>query len=272
MRAVFLGIFFCSLSVLSAQDSAEAFGQAVKESLRRSRELYPDSARPGTALSQAILFRIDWLSRNNPNFFSDPDWPVKIAAAEAERIGTGAPPVPTPAPAADPADRRYLAMVTKNFSVTGAAFRKGQQIVIEALRDHGKRGVVLVDGQPILLFLDYVKLVRELEPGEGSPLTVRIISARYGLPDTKGYVVSGAVQTSLTPNSTGGFDVAVSDALLPASTAQRLNRAAGSQAIIDPVSGQPISTPNTKILSVVYEIGGVEKTRQAEEGETLTLD
>lgn len=272
MRAVCLGIFFCSLGVLSAQDPAEAFGQAVQKSLRRSHSLYPEAATPGTPLSQAILFRIDWLTRNNPNFFSDPDWPMKVAAAEATRLGRGAQPIPAPTQAPDPADRRYLALVTKNFSVTGAAFRKGQQIVIESLRDHGKRGVVLVDGEPIVLFLDYIKLIRELEPGEGSPLTVKIVSARYGLPGSKGYVVSSAVQTSLTPNATGGVDVVVSDALLPPATAQRLNRSAGSQSTIDPVSGQPISVPNAKVLSVVYEIGGVEKVRQAVEGETLTLD
>ena len=41
----------------SAQD--EEFGAAVKRSLDRSRILYPESAQPDSALSKAILARID---------------------------------------------------------------------------------------------------------------------------------------------------------------------------------------------------------------------
>jgi hypothetical protein len=272
MRAVLLVIFLSSLGALSAQDSAEAFGRAVQQSLRRSHALYPDAAKPDTPLSQAILFRIDWLGRNNPNFFSDPDWPVKITVTEASRLGLRAQNASAPRSQPNPAERRFLAVVTKNFSVTGASFRKGQQIIIEALRDYGKRGVIHLDGQEVVLWLDHIKLIRELVPGEASPLVVKIVSARYGLPGTKGYVVSSAVQTALAPNADGSAEVIVSDGLLPPAAAQRLNRSAGAQTTIDPLTGQPVGNSEPKVLSVVYEIGGVEKSRQAQEGTALVLD
>jgi hypothetical protein len=273
MRAAMLAILLGSLGALCAQNPDEAFGRAVLQSLARSHALYPEAAAPGTPLSQAILFRIDWLSRNNPAFFSDPDWPVKIAATEASRLGVRAQAAPAARPAPDPADRRYLAVVTKNFSVTGASFRKGQQLIVEALRDHGKRGVIVVDGQQVLLWLDHVKLLRELVPGQPSPLVVKIVSARYGLPGSKGYVVSSAVQSALTTNAGGAAEILVSDSLLPPATAQRLNRSAGARTIVDPITGQTTTTTAApKILSVNYEIGGVEKSRQAQEGTTLVLD
>ena len=168
MRFAVLSVFLGSLGALCAQESEEAFGRAVQQSLVRSHAMYPEAAAPGTPLSQAILFRIDWLSRNNPSFFSDPDWPVKVATTEASRLGLRAQTAPVPVPAPNPADRRYLAMVTKNFSITGASFRKGQQLIIEGLRDYGKRGIIHVEGQEVLLWLDHVKLLREIVPGEAS--------------------------------------------------------------------------------------------------------
>ncbi len=44
------------------QGEDEEFGSAVKRSLDRSRVLYPESAEPDSALSKAILARIEWLS------------------------------------------------------------------------------------------------------------------------------------------------------------------------------------------------------------------
>lgn len=271
MRAALFALLLSPLGVLSAQDSAEAFGRAVQRNLDRSHALYPEATVLGSPLSQAILFRIDWLSRNNPGFFSDPEWPVKIAATEASRLGLRAQTPSAPRSTPNPAERRYLAVVTKNFGITGVSFRKGQQIIIEALRDYGKRGVINVDGQEVVLWLDHIKLVRELPPGEPSPLLVKIVSARYGLAGTKGYVVSSAVQTALAPNARGDAEVLVSDSLLPPAAAQRLNRA-GTQSAVDPTTGKPIFSTGPKILSVTYEIGGVEKSRQAEEGTALVLD
>jgi hypothetical protein len=272
MRSAVSAVFLGFLGALWAQDPDEAFGRAVLQSLARSHALYPEAAAPDSPLSQAILYRIDWLSRNNPGFFSDPDWPLKIATTEASRLGVRPRSPSAPRSAPDPTERRYLGLVTKNFSVTGASFRKGQQVVIESLQDYGKRGVIIVNGQEILLWLDHIKLIRELAPGEPNPLPVKIISARYGLPGTKGYVVSSAVQAALTTNSSGEAEVLVSDLLLPPAAAQRLNRSVPAQTAIDPVTGQPVVVTPPKILSVVYEIGGVEKTRQGQEGTSLVLD
>jgi hypothetical protein len=272
MRFVVLAIILGSLGALRAQNPEAAFGQAVRRSLEKSRALYPDALVPGSPLCQAIVFRIEWLTRNNPDFFSDPDWPVKIAATEASRLGVRVQAAPASPSTADAAGRRYLGVVTKNFSVTGASFRKGQQVIIESLLDYGKRGLIYVDGQEIVLWLDHIKLLRELAPGAAVPQVVKIVSARYGLPGTKGYVVSSAVQSALTTNAQGAAELVVSDSLLPAAAAQRLNRSAGSQTIIDPATGQRMLVPGSKVLSVTYEIGGLEKTRQAQEGSVMVLD
>lgn len=272
MRVAVLAFVLGSFGALRAQDPGEAFGQAVRQSLEKSRALYPEAVVPGSPLCQAILFRVDWLTRNDPDFFSDPDWPLKIAATEASRLGVRVQAAPPPLSTADATGRRYLGVVTKNFSVTGASFRKGQQVIVESLLDHGKRGLIHVDGQEIVLWLDHIKLLRELTPGAAIPQVVKIVSARYGLPGTKGYVVSSAVQSALTTNAQGATELLVSDSLLPAAAAQRLNRSAGSQTLIDPLTGQPVLAPGSKVLTVTYDIGGTEKTRQAEEGSVMVLD
>lgn len=224
-----------SLILLAAPPPAKAQnenlqGEAVKNSLSRSRVLYPDSARPDSPLSRAILRRIEWLGQNNPAYFSDPDWPVKIAASEALALRirpvTTAPPPRKPAqppPAQtrrpqDPGTTRYLAVVKKNFSVTGASFRKNQQIVLESLQDYDKRGTTLVDGQPILLWLDNIKVLKKLPPGEPDPVVVKVVSARYGPPGRAGYSVSSMVQSLISPDSEGRYEILVSDALLTPSS------------------------------------------------------
>lgn len=272
MRGVVLLLFLAFLGTLAAQDSGEGFGLAVKRSLERSHVLYPDAATPGSALSDAILWRIDWLNRNSPGLFSDADWPMKITVAEASRLGLRARPAAAQRAAAQPSARRYLGLVTKNFNEAGASFRKGQQIILESLRDYNKRGVTLVNGLPVVLWLDHVKLVREIAPGEPSPLVVKVLSARYGLPGTKGYVVSSAVQAGLTRNAAGAVEVLVTDALLPPAAAERLNRSATARVAVDPATGEAVPVLSPKVLSVVYEIGGVERTRQGQEGAALVLD
>lgn len=129
-----------------------------------------------------------------------------------------------------------------------------------------------MDGLPVVLWLDHVKLVREIAPGEPNPLVVKIQTARYGLPGKKGYVVSSAVQSGLTRNAAGAVEIFVSDALLPPAAAQRLNRSAAAVTSLDPAAGQAVRVLTPKVLNVVYEIGGVGRTRQAQEGATLVLD
>ncbi len=267
-----LGVVFLGFSgELPAQEPSEDFGRAVQRSLARSHLLYPDAAQPNSRLSDAILVQIDWMNRNEPTFFSDADWPMKLTASEALRLGIRAR-VATPRPAPTVAPKRYLGLVTKNFSVTGASFRKGQQLVLEKLQDNGKRAVTFVQGEPFLLWLDHIKLIREIRPGESRPTVVKIVSARYGLPGTTGYAVSGEVQTLLGPNSGGTNQILVSDALLSPSAAQRLNRAAVATTITDPVTGRVVPVYPKKVLTVTYQIDGEEKTVQAEEGDTLAFD
>lgn len=260
---------------LSAQQpSPAAFGAAVKDSLDRARDAYPDSANPDSPLSHALLMRIEYLNRNNRLVFSDPDWPMKLTAAEAAAMGIPARP-PTRASAAAGATApggRYLATVTRSFSVVGASFRKGQQIVIEELRDYKKRGIVLVEGQPVLIWLDHVKILRPLAARESTPRVVKIESARYGAPGQTGYPVSDTVQALITPNVSGQYEILVSDALLPPAAAQRLNRNATARNVYDAQTGLVVPAVTGKILTVTYNIDGVKRTRQAVEGKTLVLD
>lgn len=271
---VLLG-FLAGLAPVSLPGQSRNHGAAVKASLDRSRLLFPEAARPDSALSMAILRRIEWLGENNPGYFSDPDWPVKLTAREALTLGIRAVPppghhTPTPAPR-ESAQTRYLAMVTKNFSVTGASFRKNQQIILESIQDYGKRGTTLVDGRPILLWLDRIKVLRKLPPGKPVPVVVKIISARYGPPGRAGYSVSQMVQSLISPDAEGRYEILVSDALLTPGAARSLRRSTRSQPAFDPNTGQP-NVRGQSILTVTYTIQGVPKTKQGREGETLILD
>ncbi len=264
-------IFILGLASLHGQRAGEEQGAAVKRSLDRSRLLYPDASRPESPLSQAILARIGWLNLNNRAYFSDPDWPLKLTAAEAMVLGIRARD-PNPAPVAPvQGPKRYLGVVTRNFGVLGASFRKGQQVVLESLQDYGKRGVIVVDDQEILLWLDNIKILREIPGGESAPVVVKVESARYGFPGKTGYSVSSMIQSLVTPNSSGAYEILVSDALLKPSAAQKLNRAVAPASPFDPNTGLPNQRPY-KILTVTYTINGLTKTKQALEGQTVVLD
>lgn len=270
-RLAMVAFFAVMAGVLAAQgQTATAHGASVKRSLDRARALYPDSADPGSRLSQAVLARITWLSQNNTAFFSDPDWPLKVTAAEALALGIRPVAMRQPQPQQKPSGR-YLAMVTKNFSTVGASFRKGQQIVLESLQDYDKRGTTIVDGQPVLLWLDHVKIIRELPKGEAAPVVVKVDSARYGFPGKAGYGISGMVQSLISPNASGRYEILVSDALLSPGAAQKLNRSVVTGPPFDPNTGQPNPRPY-KILTVTYTIDGVPKTKQGIEGQVLVLD
>lgn len=269
MRSSFLAVLglvaLAGAGLLHGQ--GDDFGAAVQRSLVRSRVIYPDAAVPDSALGNAVLARIEWLNKHDRAFFSNPDWPMKITAAEALALGIRPRPATARAPAVTQGTPRYLAVVTQSFSVEGASFRKGQQIVLEELRDYNKRGITLVEGRPILIWLDKLKLLRAIPAGEPAPAIIKIESARYGFPGSTGYGVSNPVQGLLS----GGNSLLVSDALLSPAVAQRLNRSAEATAVMDSATGRTIL--RRKVLTVAYTVnGGEKKVKQGLEGDTLVLD
>lgn len=272
--AALFGLIFLGLVDSPSARAQNNHGAEVKESLDLARSLYPESVQPDSPLSRAILNRIEWLGQNNQDYFSDSDWPVKITAREALALGIR-PKVPfQSAPTRrpqDPGTTRYLAVVTQNFSVVGASFRKNQQIVLESVQDYGKRGTTLVDDQPVLLWLDKLKIIKELPPGAPDPIVVKIISARYGPPGRAGYSVSRMVQSLISPDTDGRYEILVSDALLSPGAASSLNRANPALPPFDPNTGQP-NVQNKKILTVTYMIDDIAKTKQGLEGQTVILD
>src|SRR6478736_4709707 len=182
---------------------------AVKRSLDRSRALYPQSAEPDSALSKAILARIEWLRQYNHPIFADPNWPLRVTATEAAALGIRP---QSPAPAVSPgASRRFLAVATSNFSIAEGSFRKGQQFVLESVRDYGKRGTTVINDQTVLLWLDNVKILREIARDEVPPVVVKIESAHYGVPGAQAYNVTGMVQSLITPDASGRYEIFVSD-------------------------------------------------------------
>ena len=254
---------------LPAQTGEEEFGAAIKRSLDRSRALYPASVEPGSPLSHAILARIDWLHRYDRAIFSDPNWPLRVTATEAAALGIPPQQFPSTKPAPG-TDRRFLALVTRNFSTTGASFRKGQQIVLESVQDYGKRGTTIVGGQPVLLWLDNIKILREISRNEATPAVVKIESARYGIPGEQAYSVAGMVQSLVAPDASGRYEILVSDALLSPVAARKLNRT--TSVFSDPVTGQTAVRTRDRILTVTYTLNGLTKTKQAVDGQTLVLD
>jgi len=262
--------------------SDDDFSAALQRSLAQSRAVYPDSARPDTVLGAAVQARIDWLQEHDPSAFSDPNWPMKVASSTAKALGL-APGSKSPlpqAPSALPAlpvqaastGKRYLAMVTKNFSVVGATFRKNQQIVLESLQNDNKRGTTIVDGRPYLLWLDNIQLLRELPPGVSPPPLVKVESAKYGFPGKTPISVAPMVQSLAAPGPTGAPTILVSDALLTPIAAQKLNTSVTPGYVTDPRTGQIITGMPYKLLTVTYVLNGQKKTKQAYEGQTLTLD
>ena len=244
----------------------EEFGAAVKRSLDRARLLYPESAEPGSALGQAILTRIDWMHRHNPAMFSDPNWPLRVTATEAAALGIRAQ-QPASAPATG---RRFLAVVTRNFSTTGSSFRKDQQVILESIQDYGKRGTTVANGQQVLVWLDNIRILREISPNEASPLVVKVESARYGIPGQQAYSVTGMVQSLIAPDTLGRYEIFVSDALLTPAAARKLNREAS--VVTDPVTGPGATRSLDRFLTVTYTLNGSTRTKQAAAGQTLLLD
>ncbi len=127
-------------------------------------------------------------------------------------------------------------MVTSNFSTSEASFRKDQQILLESVQDYGKRVITLVNGRPVLVWLDNIKLLRKLSPDEALPVVVKVESARYGIPGEQAYSVTSRVQSLISPDPSGRYEILVSDALLTPVAARKLTRTA--QLVTDPVTGQ----------------------------------
>jgi hypothetical protein len=254
---------------LVASEQDEEFGDAVKRSLDRSRILYPESVQPDSALSRAILSRIEWLQNHNRAAFLDSNWPLRVTATEAAALGI-APERIGSSQARTSRSPRFLAQVTRSFSTSQASFRKDQQILLETIQDYGKRGITLVNGEPVLLWLDNIKVLRELAPDEAPPVVVKVESARYGVPGTQLYSVTAMVQSLIAPNPSGRYEILVSDALLTPAAARKLNRS--TQIVADPVTGTTVVHKPHRVLTVTYTLNGLTKTRQAFAGERLVLD
>jgi hypothetical protein len=268
MRTAAIWLLLVAGTLLAgAQD--EEFGDAVKRSLDRSRILYPKSAQPDSALSKAILARIEWLQQHNRAAFLDPNWPLRVTATEAAALGI-APEKLGSRETQTAQSPRFLALVTRSFSTSEASFRKDQQILLEAIQDYGKRGVTLVNGEPVLLWLDNVKVLRKLGPDDAVPVVVKVESARYGIPGAQLYSVTNMVQSLIAPDASGRYEILVSDALLTPAAARKLNRS--TQMVTDPVTGQTTVHQQNRVLTVTYTLNGLTKTRQAFAGERLVLD
>ncbi|HEY5811629.1 MAG TPA: hypothetical protein VIT23_03130 [Terrimicrobiaceae bacterium] len=251
------------------QTKEEEFGTAVKRSLDRSRLLYPESAKPDSALSKAILARIEWLQYHNRKIFADPNWPLRVTATEAAALGI--PLQRNPQTGLTPSTgTRILAVVMRNFSTTEASFRKDQQIILESIQDYGKRGITIVDGEPVLLWLDNIKLLRELSPQEALPIVVKVEAARYGVPGESIHSVTAMVQSLISPDASGRYEILVSDALLTPVAARKLNRAA--RIVTDRLTGESAVDKPERVLTVTYTLNGSTKTKQARAGERLVLD
>jgi hypothetical protein len=249
------------------QGEDEQFGAAVKRSLDRSRLLYPESTEPDSPLSRAILSRIEWLQRHNRAIFSDPNWPLRVTATEAAALGI---PSTKGGSTQQPQGPRFLAVVTHNFSTAEASFRKDQQVVLESVQDYGKRGVTIVNGRPIVLWLDNLRILRELSPAESSPIVVKVESARYGIPGEQVYSVTAMVQSLISPDTSGRYEILVSDALLSPVAARKITRS--TQLVMDPATGRQVVHRPDRVLTVTYTLNGSTKTRQAVTGERLVLD
>ena len=274
-RTALLAFALAALAPAVWPQSAD-FGAAVKRSLDRSRTIYPAAADANSPLGLAVNARIVWLGKNDPSFFSNADWPWQITATEARALGIAPRMAPPPPPVAPGSPTRHLATVTRNFSVTGASFRKGQQIILETLQDYGKRGVTVVEGQPVSLWLDHVKILRPLDPGEIPPVVVKIDSARYGPAGKPGYSVAPMVQSLIWPTAAGFYEILASDALLPPAAASTQKRRQTGYQLVDPQTGQVAGTvslnESKNVLTVKYTMQGRTRTKQAAEGETLVLD
>ena len=173
--------------------------------------------------------------------------------------------------AANNTSRRFLAVVTRNFSTTGASFRKDQQILLESIQDYGKRGTTVVNGEPVLLWLDNIKdpsgnIPRRSFPGRRQGGVGPLRHSRRSKLTASPEWFSRSLHR--TPR---GATKSLSPTLYSRlRRARKLNRAAS--VVTDPVTGQgAVRTPN-RVLTVTYTLNGLTKTKQAIAGQPLVLD
>ena len=65
----------------------------------------------------------------------------------------------------------------------------------------------VINGQTVLLWLDNVKILREIARDEVPPVVVKIESAHYGVPGAQAYNVTGMVQSLITPDASGRYEI-----------------------------------------------------------------
>jgi hypothetical protein len=78
------------------------------------------------------------------------------------------------------------------------------------------------------------------------------------------------VQSLIVPDTSGRYEILVSDALLTPVAARKLNRAAS--VVTDPVTGQTAVRIPNRVLTVTYTLRGSTRTKQAMGGQILVLD
>ena len=101
-------------------------------------------------------------------------------------------------------------------------------------------------------------------------MVVKVESARYGIPGEQAYSVTAMVQSLISPDPSGRYEILVSDALLSPVAARKLT--GSTYLTTDPVTGQQVVHRPDRVLTVTYTLNGSTKTRQAVTGERLILD
>ena len=238
-----------------------------------SRVLYPGirGARFRVEQGDPRPYRMACSATTVP-LFSDPNWPLRVTATEAAALGAFLPSPRFPAKRRRTEGRRFLAVVTRNFSTTEASFRKDQQILLESVQDYGKRGITLVNGQPVLLWLDNVQgsprnsrrtkhrrsSSKWNQPAMAYPASKPTVSRRWFSRSSRRTPRDATRSLSLTPCS------------LP--WPQGSSAVAPHSLTTDPVTGQQVVQRPDRVLTVTYTLNGSTKTRQAATGERLVLD
>jgi hypothetical protein len=82
---ILFSIAFTTFSVSLAQTTDE-FNKIEKESKDAAIELYPDSGVKGTSLYNAISAEVLRLEKENPTYFNDPRWPLRLAIAASNKL------------------------------------------------------------------------------------------------------------------------------------------------------------------------------------------
>jgi hypothetical protein len=150
----------------------------------------------------------------------------------------------------------------KGFSSGTEKLTKGESfpVVSQTLAD-----VTLdVGGKTVRVAKSDVLITEDTGSAEGGNF-VRIVSAKYGLPEGTKWEVKEEVKKLMPPNPlTKPAQIPVTDSLLRSK--------AGTMVSVKIVNGQKIiSQRNDASLKITYEVDGVRKEKTVMEGGTLTL-